>query len=52
VSGDGERGLMATGQVAGRLTDLPSVANLLGRIEDEARTRLAALAPDLQRMTA
>lgn len=50
VSGDGEGGLMATGQVAGRLTDLPSVADLLTRIESDARGRLAALAPGLQRI--
>ncbi len=53
VSGDGEGGLMATGQVAGRLTDLPSVAELLARIETEARARISALAaPPVQRMTA
>lgn len=51
VAGDGEGGLMATGQVAGRLTDLPSVADLLSRIESDARSRLAALAPGLQRIT-
>lgn len=45
VSGDGDDGLMATGQVAGRLEDLPSVAELLAAIERDARSRIAALAP-------
>lgn len=52
VSGDGDGGLMATGQVAGRLCDLPSVADLLRRIESEARARLAALGAAPRRMTA
>lgn len=53
VAGDGEGGLMATGQVAGRLTDLPGVADLLTRIENEARVRISALAaPPARRMTA
>ena len=43
VSGDAENGLMATGVVAGRLTDLPSCADLLNQIETDARVRLAAL---------
>jgi NAD(P)H-dependent flavin oxidoreductase YrpB (nitropropane dioxygenase family) len=43
VEGDAESGLMATGVVAGRLTDLPSCAELLAGIESEARTRIAAL---------
>lgn len=43
VSGDAEHGLMATGVVAGRLTDLPSCAELLQSIETEARARIAAL---------
>ena len=43
VEGDAENGLMATGVVAGRLTDLPSCADLLARIETEARERIAAL---------
>jgi len=43
VSGDAEQGLMATGVVAGRLTDLPSCADLLQSIETEARSRIAAL---------
>lgn len=45
VSGDAIGGLMASGQVAGRLTDLPSCADLLARIEAEACARIAALAP-------
>ncbi|MBY8823549.1 NAD(P)H-dependent flavin oxidoreductase [Sphingomonas colocasiae] len=45
VSGDGRDGLMATGQVAGRLDDLPSVAELLDAIERDARDRIAALVP-------
>lgn len=53
VAGDGDGGLMATGQVAGRLTDLPGVADLLARIENEARARIAVLAaPPARRMTA
>jgi NAD(P)H-dependent flavin oxidoreductase YrpB (nitropropane dioxygenase family) len=43
VEGDAEGGLMATGVVAGRLTDLPSCAELLAQIEIEARARIAAL---------
>jgi NAD(P)H-dependent flavin oxidoreductase YrpB (nitropropane dioxygenase family) len=43
VAGDAENGLMATGVVAGSLADLPSCADLLARIETEARTRIAAL---------
>jgi NAD(P)H-dependent flavin oxidoreductase YrpB (nitropropane dioxygenase family) len=44
VEGDAEGGLMATGLVAGRLTDLPSCAELLIQIEADARARLSALA--------
>lgn len=44
VSGDADNGLMATGVVAGRLTDLPTCADLLTHIEIDARARLAALA--------
>jgi NAD(P)H-dependent flavin oxidoreductase YrpB (nitropropane dioxygenase family) len=44
VSGDAENGLMATGMVAGRLTDLPSCAELLAKIERDARARLNAIA--------
>lgn len=43
VQGDAVEGLMASGQVAGRLNDLPSCADLLERIEAEARERIAAL---------
>lgn len=43
VSGDAERGLMATGMVAGRLSDLPTCAVLLQSIETETRVRIAAL---------
>jgi len=44
VRGDAEGGLMATGQVAGRLDDLPTVADLLAAIERDARARIAAFA--------
>jgi NAD(P)H-dependent flavin oxidoreductase YrpB (nitropropane dioxygenase family) len=44
VEGDCERGLMATGQVAGRVGDLPSVGELLARIERDARACIAQLA--------
>jgi NAD(P)H-dependent flavin oxidoreductase YrpB (nitropropane dioxygenase family) len=43
VAGDAENGLMATGVVAGRLSDLPTCAELLGQIETDARARFAAL---------
>ncbi|MCX7283280.1 MAG: nitronate monooxygenase, partial [Novosphingobium sp.] len=43
VSGDAENGLMATGVVAGRLGDLPTCADLMQRIEAEARARISAL---------
>ncbi|MBS0477347.1 MAG: nitronate monooxygenase [Proteobacteria bacterium] len=43
VSGDAERGLMATGVVAGRLSDLPTCTQLLASIETGARERIAAL---------
>ncbi|MBX3594722.1 nitronate monooxygenase [Sphingomonas sp.] len=43
VEGDSRNGLMAAGQVAGRLDDLPSCADLVARIEAEARTRIDAL---------
>lgn len=43
VSGDADQGLMATGLVAGRLTDLPTCADLLQSIETEARAHIAAL---------
>lgn len=41
--GDPEEGVMATGQVAGRLQDLPSCEQLVRRIVSEAEERLAAL---------
>lgn len=43
VAGDAENGLMATGMVAGRLTDLPTCADLLAGIEADALARIAAL---------
>lgn len=43
VDGDIEHGVMATGLVAGRITSLPSCAELLADIEREARARIAAL---------
>ncbi len=45
VDGKPDEGLMATGQVAGRLADLPSCADLIQSIVAEAQARLAALAP-------
>ncbi len=44
VEGDAEGGLMATGLVAGRLTDLPSCAELMAQIENDALARIGALA--------
>ena len=43
VGGDPDGGLMASGQVAGRIVDLPSCRELVERIAAEARDRLAAL---------
>ena len=43
-SGDADNGLMATGMVAGRLTNLPSCAELLTEIERDALARITALA--------
>jgi NAD(P)H-dependent flavin oxidoreductase YrpB (nitropropane dioxygenase family) len=43
IDGDGDNGLMATGQVAGRIDALPKVAELLITIEQDARARIAAL---------
>lgn len=43
VDGDAAGGLMATGVVAGRLSDLPTCSDLLNQIEAEARARIAAL---------
>lgn len=45
VDGKPDEGLMATGQVAGRLADLPSCAELVASIVAEAQARLASLAP-------
>ena len=43
VGGDPDGGLMASGQVAGRITDLPTCKALVDRIVKDARERLAAL---------
>jgi NAD(P)H-dependent flavin oxidoreductase YrpB (nitropropane dioxygenase family) len=43
VDGDADGGLMASGQVAGRITDLPTAHDLMERIVAEARARLDAL---------
>lgn len=43
VDGDLRAGVLPTGQVVGVIDDLPSVGELLARIEDEARTALKAL---------
>jgi NAD(P)H-dependent flavin oxidoreductase YrpB (nitropropane dioxygenase family) len=43
VEGDADGGLMASGQVGGRITDIPSCAELVYRIMAAARARLAAL---------
>ena len=48
VEGDTENGLMATGVVAGRIRDLPSVAELIETIMSDARGRLVALAPQVE----
>ncbi|HUL18217.1 MAG TPA: nitronate monooxygenase [Steroidobacteraceae bacterium] len=47
ISGEPERGLLATGLVAGRLADLPSCEELIQGIVREARARLAALGAPL-----
>jgi NAD(P)H-dependent flavin oxidoreductase YrpB (nitropropane dioxygenase family) len=44
VQGRGEYGVMATGQVAGLIDDLPSVAELIDRIMAQAHTALDRLA--------
>jgi NAD(P)H-dependent flavin oxidoreductase YrpB (nitropropane dioxygenase family) len=44
VEGDADGGLMATGLVAGRLADLPSCAELIEGIMEQAHARLRALA--------
>ena len=43
VDGHPEAGLMPSGQVAGLIEDLPSCAELIGRIMTEAEQRLASL---------
>jgi hypothetical protein len=43
IAGEPQRGLLATGMVAGRLTDLPGCDELIEGIVREARLRLAAL---------
>ena len=44
VDGDIENGVMATGVVGGRISDIPTCQELVDRIMAEARARLAALA--------
>jgi len=44
VHGDTEHGVMATGVVGGRIAEIPSCQQLVGRIIAEAEDRLAALA--------
>lgn len=46
VEGDTSEGVMATGLVGGRITDLPTCKELVERIMTEARARLYALASD------
>ncbi len=43
VHGDTENGVMATGVVGGRISEIPSCQQLVGRIMAEAEERLAAL---------
>ena len=43
VEGDAKGGLMASGQVAGRIIDLPTARDLIERIVADARARLDAL---------
>lgn len=45
VEGRTDIGVMASGQVAGLIEDLPSCSELVERIMDEARTALSSL-PD------
>jgi NAD(P)H-dependent flavin oxidoreductase YrpB (nitropropane dioxygenase family) len=47
IAGEPQRGLLATGMVAGRLQDLPGCDELIEGIVREARTRLAALGAPL-----
>ena len=44
VHGDVENGVMATGVVGGRITEIPTCQELVDRIVNEAHERLAALA--------
>jgi hypothetical protein len=44
VDGDPETGLLATGVVGGRISDLPTCAELVDGIVAQARARCAALA--------
>ena len=46
VDGDIEHGVMATGVVGGRIGEVPSCADLVGRIVAEAQQRVAALTGD------
>jgi NAD(P)H-dependent flavin oxidoreductase YrpB (nitropropane dioxygenase family) len=46
LAGQPQQGLLATGLVAGRLTDLPSCEELISGIVREARARLRALGVD------
>ena len=48
VEGKPDEGVMATGQVAGRLTDLPSCEELISRIVVEAEAALDALIKRLE----
>jgi NAD(P)H-dependent flavin oxidoreductase YrpB (nitropropane dioxygenase family) len=47
VDGKPDEGVMATGMVAGRITDLPTCRELVERIVAQARERLFALAPNM-----
>jgi NAD(P)H-dependent flavin oxidoreductase YrpB (nitropropane dioxygenase family) len=47
VEGNPAEGVMATGLVGGRITDIPTCKELVERIIVEARARLYALAPDI-----
>jgi NAD(P)H-dependent flavin oxidoreductase YrpB (nitropropane dioxygenase family) len=44
VEGKPDEGVMATGVVGGRITEIPSCAELVERIMAEARERLRAIA--------
>lgn len=48
VGGDTQGGLMASGLVAGRLTDLPSCAEFCAEIDRDARARINALTKQLE----